>query len=87
MLTIFNRKELIITSDLKIQADIRNILSGSGIHYTIKTTNLQSPTFIGSCRGRTGSFGINLDYSYEYKIYVHKKNYDRAKWLIRQVGI
>ena len=83
MLTIFNRQELIITMDMNRQADIRKILSQNEIEYTVKTTNLQSPTAIDSRRGITGSFGINQDYSYEYKIYVHKKDYDRAKWLIR----
>ncbi len=83
MLTIFNRQELIITFDMNRQAEVREILSKNKIKYTIKTTNLQSPTAIGSRRGRTGSFGINQAYSYEYKIYVHKKDYDKAKWLIR----
>ena len=82
MLTIFNRQELIITTNMNRQADIRIILSQNEIEYTVKTTNLQSPTAIGSCRGKRGSFGSNQDCSYEYKIYVHKKDYDRAKWLI-----
>ena len=83
MLTIFNRQELIITTNMNRQADIRIILSQNEIEYTVKTTNLQSPTAIGNRRGNRGSFGINQDCSYEYKIYVHKKDYDRAKWLIR----
>ena len=82
MLTIFNRKELLITMDMKRQADVREILSKNGIYYTIKTINLQSAGF-ASGRGHTGSFGISPDHSYEYKIYVHKKDYDRAKYLIR----
>lgn len=83
MLTIFNRKELLITMDMKRQADVRELLSKNGIHYSITTINLQSPTASAYGRGHTGSFGISPEHSYEYKIYVHKKDYDRAKYLIR----
>lgn len=69
--------------DFKKQADVRAILSGNKIPYVIKTTNLQSSAVIGSHRGRVGNFGIDQDYSYEYKIYVHKDDYDRALRLIR----
>ena len=83
MITIFNRKELMITTDMKRQSDIRNILANNHINYVIKTTNLQNAPVAGANRGRTGSFGINQDYSYEYKIFVHKKDYGKAKLLIR----
>lgn len=83
MITIFNRKELIITMEMKRQSEVRDILSQNGIDYTVKTTNLQAAPVAGSHRGRTGNFGINQDYSYEYKIYVHKKDFERAESLIR----
>ena len=41
MITVFNRRELIVTMDMKRQADIRNILAGNNIDYVIKTTDLQ----------------------------------------------
>ena len=83
MLTVFNRKELIITLDMDQQADIRRILSENGIDYEVKTTNLQNAAVVGSSRGRLGSFGIDQDYTYEYKFFVHRKDYDRAKRLIQ----
>lgn len=83
MLTVFNRKELVITTDMNRQADIRCLLSENGIEYTVRTTNLQSRSAVGSRRAYTGSFGIDQDHSYEYKIYVRKDDYDRAKRLIR----
>ncbi len=79
MITVFNRRELIVTMDMKRQADIRNILSDNYIDYVVKTTNLQS----ASARSHTGSFGIDQDYSCEYKIFVHKKDYRKAEALIR----
>ena len=83
MITVFNRKELIITMEMNRQAQVRDILSQNGIDYTVKTTNLQTAPIFGDRRGYTGSFGINPDYSYEYKIYVHKKDYEKAAALIK----
>lgn len=83
MITVFNRKELIITMEMSRQAEVRSILSQNGIDYTVKTTNLQTVPLFGSTRGRTGSCGINPDYSYEYKIYVHKKDFEKAAFLIK----
>ena len=62
MITIFNRKQLINTYDMTIQAKIRNILAANKVDYTIN----------GSAHG-------------EYKIYVHKKDYDQACYLIKDV--
>lgn len=42
MITVFNRKELLVTLDMKRQADICEVLSSKGIDYAVKTTNLQS---------------------------------------------
>ena len=65
MITIFNRKELIVTTEMNRQAQVRDILSQNGIDYTVKTTNLQAAPIVGNSRGRVGSFGINQNYSYE----------------------
>lgn len=88
MLTIFNRKELITTMDMQRQANIRSVLSANGIAYTVRTENLQgSSAFGGRSRGRSGgrsgSFGVDPNYSYEYHIYVHKNDYENALRLIR----
>lgn len=82
MLNIFNRRELMVTMDMKRQGEVRNILASNGIEYDIKVTNLESPAMMGNPRARTGSMGINQKQTYEYKIYVHKKDYDEAEWLI-----
>lgn len=83
MITVFNRKELIITMEMNRQAQVRDILSQNGIDYTVKTTNPETAPILGDRRGYTCSFGINPDYSYEYKIYVHKKDYEKAAALIK----
>jgi hypothetical protein len=85
LLSILNRKELLTTMDLNKQAQVRGILSADKIPYVTKTTNLQSSPAVGSQRGRVGNFGINQDYSYEYRIDVGKDDYDEALHLIRNI--
>lgn len=83
MITIFTRKELLITFDMKRQSEVRDILAANNIDYVIKVTNLLSASSFGGSRARTGSFGVNQNTSCEYKIYVHKNDYDYALRLIR----
>ena len=84
VITIFNRKELIITMDMSRQANVRDILSQNGIDYTVKTISPEAAPILGSRRGHTGSFGINTNYSYEYKIYVHKKDFEKAVSVLKK---
>ena len=55
MLTIFNRRELIVTMDMKRQAEVREILAQNGIDYDVKTVNLMTRSYFGTQRARTGS--------------------------------
>ena len=84
MISIFNRKELLITYDMKKQSDVRTILQNHKIEYNVKVKNLLSPSPL-STNGRTriGSQGIDITKSYEYKIYVKKADYERAVKIIR----
>ena len=86
MIHMFHRRELVLTLSMERQADIRAILSANGIDYQVKTTNLQNAPMAGSERARRGSFGIQSEHSYEYKIYVHKKDYDTAKQLLANLN-
>lgn len=86
MITIFNRKELITTFDMKKQADVRNILKGNDIDYDIRTINRKSPSpMAAGSRARTGTFGERLEFEYEYTIFVKKTDYDTACYLIKDV--
>ena len=42
MITVFNRKELIVTMEMNRQAEVRDILSKNNIEYIIKTVNLEA---------------------------------------------
>ena len=84
MITILNRAELIITHDMKRQADVRNILSANNIEYIVRVKNIQASNWgRQGMRTRTGTFGTNTDFSYEYKIYVNKNDLENAQYLIR----
>lgn len=48
MITIFNRKELICTFDMKEQGEIRNALEQNGIQYQVKAVNRRSPSPVSS---------------------------------------
>lgn len=83
MITIFNRKELIKTYDLKEQAKVRNLLSDYNIKYSIKTFNRNSPTpFAAGTRASMGTLGEKLSLQCEYTIYVHKDNYSEASSIV-----
>ena len=83
MITIFNRKELLITYDMKRQSEVRTILQNHKIQYSVKVMNLQSPSpMCASTRTCIGTLGMDLTKSYEYKIYVKKVDYEKAIKLI-----
>ena len=78
MITIFNRKEVCITYDMKKQAEIREILNTKGIKYTFKVTDRCGSSL------RAGAWGTRMNERCEYKIYVHKDDYEEALHLIRK---
>lgn len=84
MITIFNRQELVVTMDMNRQAEIRDLLASHNIEYVIKTINLQDTHLTGNKRNKTGSIGIKKEYSYEYRIFVHKRDYEKAKNFLKR---
>lgn len=85
MITIFNRRELCVTFDTAEQARLRNLLADNKIDYSVKTINRMSPSAMSTGeRGRVGTYGQDAGAMYEYKIYVHREDYARAKYLIEK---
>ena len=85
MITLFNRRELTITWDQARQAQIRAILSSHGIESTVKI--LDFPASSNACNRyghNAGTFGLNRDYLYAYRIYVRGRDYEEAEYLIRK---
>lgn len=70
---------------MKEQAEIRDKLSQNNVEYSVRVINRMSPSsFASGIRSRAGSFGQNMDLNYEYIIYVHKKDYEEAKYVINK---
>ena len=85
MITALNRENVYIGFDLQEFNRIREILEANQIDYAQKANNhAGSWALEGTSRGRTGSFGQNKHYQYEYEVYVHKEDYKKAKYLIRK---
>ena len=83
MITIFNRKEVLVTFDMKEQARVRGILANNGVDYRIKTVNRMSPSAVpAGGRGRVGTVGQRPDTTLEYIFYVKKSDYEKALRLI-----
>ena len=68
---------------MKRQGEVRTILQNHKIQHSVKVKNLQSPSpLCASTRTHTGTLGMDLTKSYEYKIYVKKVDYEKAIKLI-----
>ena len=80
MIMIWNRKEVFVGNSLQRFAEIRNRLSSNRIKYYCKIVDSTSPSYLGSSnRARTGTYGVNMDLTKTYYIYVHKNDYDKAQ--------
>ena len=85
MVTIFNRKELIVTNDPMGLARVKLLLDEANIEYSVNTKANRG------VRGRSLEVstykGVNLPYSgkeinHTYYLYVRKKDYTRAEEII-----
>ena len=74
MITPFNRKELIVVFSVKRLYALQTALDTAGISYHTKFA-----TPLGRLGGRNrGSVFQEPDSAHDYKIYVHRDDYDRA---------
>ncbi len=68
MITIFNRKEILITRDLKMLNKCTDELSSKGIAYKVVTNSIGNPD------RNHGIPGVKAESAYEYRVYVNKKD-------------
>lgn len=74
MITIFNRKELIVLVSMQKLFHVREALANAGIESHVKSSGAMPFT-----AGRKhGIPMIDQDSAYTYTIYVYKEDYDRA---------
>lgn len=78
MINIFNRREVLISRSLEELNRVCDRLALENIKYIVKTNNLTNP-------GRQhGIPNIRSDSAYEYRVYVHAKDYDRGVYAVKQ---
>ena len=81
MLTIFNRRELLTVLSAQQLYGIQSALTEAEIPFHTAVLNRGGPF---GTRGRTDPF-MKFDYLNQYRIYVHKNDYDRAMAAIQNV--
>ena len=84
MITVFNRKELLLTYDLRQVSDLRELLRANRIDYYVKVSGPRAAASIGAGRSRMYSFGHDRNLE-RYTVYVHKTNWEYAKHLLRKL--
>ena len=82
MIHIFNRRELLLSYDLRQVNDIREILRANRIDYSVKAFYSRSPFSSSAGRTRSAYFGPGSQQE-RFVVYVHKTDYDRAMYLLR----
>lgn len=82
MITVWNRKELLCTFDMKKQAEVRDILWKFDISYEVRVSD-RADFFAGGRMTSTPS-EADIDHQTEYLIYVKKEDYDRAMFLVQR---
>ncbi len=82
MITLFNRRELTVTHSMKRQGEIRALLAANGMDYQLKTRGQDDSFTRAGLRARTGSAGIKPEWRHIYIFYVHKNDYEQARYII-----
>ena len=82
MITVFNRKELLCTFDMKKQAEVRDILWKFDISYEVRVSD-RADFFVGGRMTSDDTENV-IDHQTEYLIYVKKEDYDRAMFLVQR---
>lgn len=84
MIIFWNKAEVYLGYSVKDFSKVRDILTSNGIEYSCKVTTKGGSAFLDFNRARLSSLGDKSELSYEYHIYVHKKDYDSARYLINK---
>lgn len=87
MITFFNRKEVYNGFSMEQCSNIRDILSANKIKYDYRCVSNSNSPSIASRSALMGSFGENQNLAYMYYVYVHKKDYDQACYLINKIRV
>lgn len=84
MVTVFNRRELLQTYDLRQVNDLRELLRANRIDHSVKAAYPRTSFFTSESRARTASFGPNRRQE-QYIVYVRKADWEYAMHLLREI--
>ena len=89
MITMLNRKSVYIGRDMKRFSEIRDLLAQKGIDYKYRVKNQMGEWSgeHGTLRSNIGSMGQDSSLDYEYEIFVHKDDYERAVQLVNNLKL
>ena len=82
MITLFNRKELLCTFDMKKQAEVRDILWKFDISYEVRVSD-RADFFVGSTMDMNHP-SHTPEHQTLYLIYVKKEDYEKAMFLVQR---
>ncbi len=74
---MFGWREVFTTFSMSDFEKAREALRQKRIRYYYRTKSL-----MGNSRGHMGTFGMNMDYAYQYYLYVKKQSLEEAQYLI-----
>ena len=82
MITVFSRRELLMTYDLRQVNDLRELLRANRIDHSVKVAYPGTSFITSESRARTASFGPNRRQE-RYIVYVRKADWEYAIHLLR----
>ena len=83
MFTFFNSESLWIGFEMDRFNQIRDALDNNSIPFKYKVRNhLGQFSGRGTIRGSKGSFGNPTEQMYQYEVFVYKKDFEKAKFVI-----
>ncbi len=80
----WERREVYMGLSMEKCGKVRDKLTAAGIPYRYRTVNNSQASLI-SRRARTGTFGEKSEFAITYYVYVHKKDYERAGQVLRNL--
>ena len=75
MISIFTRRALIVLASQEKLSRVREALSAAGIRSAVRIRGGAR----GAERARSGISGVQPDALYQYTVYVHRNDFDRAR--------
>ena len=75
MISIFTRRELVVLASQEKLSRVREALSAAGIRSAVRIRGGAR----GAERARSGISGVQPDALYQYTVYVHRNDFERAR--------